>query len=56
MSKQWTGMRENNPIAMTTSIINPRKEYWLSQGSNQQPPILKLGPLPTELWGSSEKS
>ena len=28
-----------NPVAMT--IINPRKEYWPSQGSNQQPPVLK---------------
>ena len=31
-----TGM---NPVAMT--IINPRKEYWQSRGSNQRPPVLK---------------
>ena len=28
-----------NPVAMT--IIKPRKEYWLSRGSNQRPPVLK---------------
>ena len=37
-----------NLVAMT--IINPRKEYWPSQGSNQQPPVLKSATLPTELW------
>ena len=41
--------RAMNPVAMT--IINPRKEYWPSQGSNQEPPILKSYTLPTELWG-----
>ena len=40
--------REMNPVAMT--IINPEIEYWLSQGSNQRPPVLKSGKLPTELW------
>ena len=37
-----------NPVAMT--IINPRKEYWPSRGSNQQPPVLKSATLLTELW------
>ena len=36
-----------NPLALT--IINYGKEYWLSQGSNQQPPVLKSGMLSTEL-------
>ena len=35
------------------SIINPRKEYWPSRGSNQQPPVLKSAMLPTELMGLS---
>ena len=37
-----------NPVAMT--IISPQKEYWPSQGLNQQPPVLKSCMLPTELW------
>ena len=41
-----------NPVAMT--IINPRKEFWPSRRSNQQPPILKSATLPTELWGSAK--
>ena len=44
-----SGERGMNPVAMT--IINPRKVYWLSRGSNQPPPILKSATLPTELWG-----
>ena len=32
------------------NIINPREEYWLSQGLNQRPPVLKSCTLPTELW------
>ena len=32
-----------NPVAMT--IINPRKEYWPSRGSNQRPPVLKFATL-----------
>ena len=43
--------RGMNPVAMT--IINPRKEYWPSRGSNQRPPVLKFATLPTELWGSA---
>ena len=39
-----------NPVAMT--VVNPRKEYWPSRGSNHRPPILKSATLPTELWGS----
>ena len=46
-----SGERGMNPVAMT--IINPRKEYWPSRGSNQRPPILKSATLPTELWGSA---
>ena len=41
--------REMNPGAVT--VINPRKEYWLSLGSNQQPSVPKSAILPTELWG-----
>ena len=45
------GERGMNPVAMT--IINPRKEYWSSRGSNQRPPVLKSAMLLTELWGST---
>ena len=34
------------------TIINFWKEYWLSLGSNQRPPVLKSATLSTELWGS----
>ena len=47
-----SGERGMNPVAMT--IINPRKEYWPSRGSNQRPPVLKSATLPTELWGSAK--
>ena len=40
-------------VAMT--IINPRKEYWPSQGSNLRPPVLKPATLSTELWGSADE-
>ena len=40
-----------NPAAMT--IINPRKEYWPSRGSNQRPLVLKSCTLPTELFRQS---
>ena len=43
-----SGERGIDPVAMT--IINPRKEYWLSQGSNKRPPGLKSATLLTELW------
>ena len=46
-----SGERGLYPITMT--IINPRKEYWPSRGSNQQHPVLKSATLPTELWGSA---
>ena len=46
-----SGERGMNPVAMT--IINPRKEYWPSRGSNQRLPVLKSATLPTELWGSA---
>ena len=42
--------RGTNPVTMT--IIDPRKEYRPSWGSNQQPPILTSSLLPVELWGS----
>ena len=32
-----SGERGMNPVAMT--IINSRKEYWQSQGSNKRPPL-----------------
>ena len=32
-----------NPVELT--IINPRKEYWPSWGSNQRPPVLKSATL-----------
>ena len=47
-----SGERVITPVAMT--IINPWKEYWPSQGSNESPPILKSCALPTELWGSAK--
>ena len=40
-----------NPVAMT--VINPRKEYWPSRGSNQRPPVLKSATLLTELCCSA---
>ena len=46
-----SGERGMNPVAMT--IINPRKEYCPSRGSNQRPPVLKSATLLTELWGSA---
>ena len=36
------------------TIINPQKEYTLSRGSNQRPPVLKSAMLPTELRGSAD--
>ena len=42
-----SGERGMNPVAMT--IIDPQKEYWPSQGLNQQP-LLKSAMLSTELW------
>ena len=48
------GERGTNPVAMT--IINLLKEYWPSQGSNQQPPVLKSATLSTELWGLDFKT
>ena len=43
------GERGMNPVAMT--VINPWKEDWPNQGSNQRSPVLKSTMLPTELWG-----
>ena len=34
---------------VTMTIINPRKGYYPSQGSNQRSPVPKFGTLPTEL-------
>ena len=44
--------RGKNPVSMT--IMNPRKDYWPSRGSNQRPPVLKPATLSTELWGSAQ--
>ena len=46
-----SGERGMNPVAVT--ITSPRKENWLSRGSNQRPHVLKSGILPTKLWGSA---
>ena len=43
-----------DPVAVI--IINSRKEYWQSRGSNQGPPVLKSATLQTELWGSAQES
>ena len=43
------GERGMNPVAM--NIINPRKEYCLGWGSNQQPPVVKSCMLLTVLCG-----
>ena len=48
-----SGERGMNPVAMT--IINPRKEFWLTLGSNQRPPVLKSAMLHTEPWGSASQ-
>ena len=42
-----SGERGMNPAEMT--IFNPQKEYLQSRGSNQQPPVLRFGTLPTGL-------
>ena len=47
-----SGERGINPVTMT--IFNPQKEYWLSHGLNQQPPVLKSCVPPTELWGLAQ--
>ena len=47
-----SGERGMNPVAMT--IINPRKEYWLSWGSNERPSVVKSAMLPAELWGLTQ--
>ena len=47
-----TNSAEKGMIPVPMTIINPWKEYWLSRGLNQRPPVLKSAMLPTELWGS----
>ena len=47
-----SGERGMNPVVMT--IINTWEEYWPSQGSHHQPPVLKSCALRTELWGSAK--
>ena len=44
--------RGMNPVTIT--IINPLKEYWLSLGLNQWPPVFESAMLPTELWGLAQ--
>ena len=46
-----SGERGMNPVTMT--VTKPRKEYWPSRGSNQQPLIFRSCTLPTELWDSA---
>ena len=48
--------REKGINSVTMTIINPRKEYWPSLGSNQGRPVLKRGNLSTELWDSWQYS
>ena len=47
-----SGERGMNPVAMT--IMDPRKEYWPSQGLSQRP-VLKSAMLLSELWASACK-
>ena len=44
--------RGMNPAAMT--IVNPRKAYRPTRGSNEPTPVLKSATLPAQLWGSAE--
>ena len=46
------GERGTNPVEMT--IINHRKKYWPSRGSNRRLPVLKSCTLPTKLCGSAQ--
>ena len=48
-----SGERGMNPVA--TNIINPRKEYLPSWGSNQRPPVVKSPMLPTVPNGLCDK-
>ena len=41
-----SGERGMNPVTLT--VINPRKEYWPSRGSNQRLLVLKSCTLPTD--------
>ena len=44
----YSSARGLSPVTMT--IINPLTKYWLSRGSNRQPPVLKsctFSPIPT---------
>ena len=44
VEKMDSGERGINLIAMI--IVRPWREYWLSHGSNQRPPVLKPRTLP----------
>ena len=50
---ETTDSGEKGMNTVATTIINPRKEYWPSRGSNQRPPVLKSATAPTELLGST---
>ena len=42
-----------NPVP--SAIINPRKEYWPSRGSDQQPPVLKSGTLLLNIFSAFKR-
>ena len=53
----WSSFYQySTQYSVSITIINPWKEYWLSRGSNQRPPVLKFATLLTELWGLCVKS
>ena len=54
VEKMDSGERGINLVAMT--IIDPRKEYWPSQGWNHRLPVLKSATQLTALWGSAHKN
>ena len=45
------GERNESRTSVAMTIINPHKEYWPSQGSNQPLPVLKSATLAADLWG-----
>ena len=54
VSKQRSVVREEWTLSQW--LINPRREYWLTRGLNQPPPVLKSATLPTELWRSAARA
>ena len=51
---ETTDSGERGMDAVTMTFINPQKEYWLSRGSNQRPPVLKSATVPTEPLDSAD--